>query len=439
MCGAERCCGLTPGSAMTVIDRETVDRVSSSGREAGADAAAGAVVTPRSTRARVAALLLQSGGAVQTAASLPSPRTALTPPRPPSLAMQDAAEAASHQSSNSPTSARLRRVMTTTPRAVTPLRRSAAMTDDAVAALLGGSVVDTGVVVVDRVVPRSERLAGPKNLAPLLRRGTPHTDIAQDDLVYLDTETTGLAGGTGTVVFILGLARVEGDVVAVRQFVLTGFAGERALLSGAHEWLDAASGLVTYNGLSFDIPLLLTRFRMAELPARHRDTLSGLPHLDLLHPMRAAFGREWPNCTLQMAEQQLLHHHRVDDLPGSMVPAVFTDLIRYGRTQRLRPALDHNSDDLVSLTSMVDILGAAYAGNGVGQPGGIARRLIRQGDHERAFTLLRAAAETLDERDDLLLAKLTRRAERLERQRQREAAQSKAPAAARRRRARMSS
>jgi uncharacterized protein YprB with RNaseH-like and TPR domain len=362
----------------------------------------------------VAALLLQSGGAVQTASSLPSPRTALTPPPPPSFATQTAAEA-SVRTTEPTTATRLRRVIDSTPRRSYAVPQGRALNDDSVAALLGGSVYDAGVVVVDRVVPQSERTIEPKNLAALVRRGTEVDESVGENLVYLDTETTGLAGGTGTVVFILGLARERNSVVEVRQFVLTGFVGEAALLAGAHVWLEDATGIVTYNGLSFDIPLLLTRFRMAELPSRHHQTLSTLPHLDLLHPMRAAFVRDWPNCTLQMAEQRLLHQHRIDDLPGSMVPAVFTDLVRYGRTARLQPAVDHNSDDLVSLAALVDILGGVYAGNGFGDAGGVARRLVRHGEHDRAHQILTTRELELSERDQALLATLQRRVTRLER------------------------
>jgi uncharacterized protein YprB with RNaseH-like and TPR domain len=313
------------------------------------------------------------------------------------------------------TATRLRRVIDSTPRRSFAVPRGRALDDESVAALLGGSVYDSGVVVVDRVVPQSQRTAEPKNLAALVRRGTVVDESVGENLVYLDTETTGLAGGTGTVVFILGLARERASVVEVRQFILTGFVGEAALLAGAYDWLDDATGIVTYNGLSFDIPLLLTRFRMAELPTRHHQTLSGLPHLDLLHPVRAAFVRDWPNCTLQMAEQRLLHQHRVDDLPGSMVPAVFTDLVRYGRTSKLRPAVDHNCDDLVSLASLVDILGGVYAGNGSGDAGGVARRLVRHGDHDRAHSILTTRAHELSDRDQGLLATLERRALRIER------------------------
>ena len=372
--------------------------------------------TPRSTKARVAALLLQSGGAVQPASSLPQPRTAMTPPR--NAATQAGlleAQALAELASDTSTASRLRRVLDTSPRRLHVVEPSRAVDDDTIAELLGGSVYDTGVVVVDRVVPRHELTPETKNFAALIRRGTPVVPGVEENLIYLDTETTGLSGGTGTVVFILGLARERESVIEVRQFVLTGFVGETALLCGAYEWLSEATGLVTYNGLSFDIPLLLTRFRLAELPSRHTEALTALPHLDLLHPMRAAFARQWTNCTLQMAERELLHHTRVDDPPGSMVPAVFTDLVRYGRTASLRPAVDHNSDDLVSLSALVDILGGVYAGNGHGDAGGVARRLVRHGDHVRAHAILTTAANRLNDRDTALLGVLDRRFERLAR------------------------
>lgn len=390
--------------------------------------------TSRATKAKVAALLLQSGGSVQPASALPQPRSALTAPRDAEararrLALEaellaesrtDPAQADEFEGAAlagaGATADRLRRLLDSSPRHLRSVPTGRSIDDDSVAALLGGSVFDSGVVVVDREVPRRAPLHEPKNYAALIRRGTPVTDNVAENLVYLDTETTGLSGGTGTVVFILGMARERGSVVEVRQFVLTGFVGEQALLAGAYDWLQDATGLVTYNGLSFDVPLLLTRYRLAQLANRHTSALRELPHLDLLHPMRAAFGKQWPNCTLQMAERQLLGMTRVDDLPGSMVPAVFTDLVRYGRTSRLPQAVEHNSDDLVSLTALVDILSGVFAGNGTGDAGGIARRLVRHSDPERAHEILRAAAD-LSDRDAALLGVLERRAARLAKRR----------------------
>ena len=80
-------------------------------------------------------------------------------------------------------------------------------------------------------------------------------------LLHLDTETTGLAGGTGTQVFLLGMGRLQGEVLVVRQYLLTRFAGEHALLSSARDWMQGAEAIVSYNGKSFDVPLLSARCR----------------------------------------------------------------------------------------------------------------------------------------------------------------------------------
>src|SRR5690606_31598786 len=130
-------------------------------------------------------------------------------------------------------------------------------------------------------------------------------------MVFLDTETTGLAGGTGTVAFLIGLGRVEAGHLVVRQFWLTSFAGERDLLAAAGDWVDGVDGMVTYNGRSFDLPLVATRCRLAGAS----DRFSGLRHLDLLGPTRRAFARRWEDCRLTTAERRLLRFERVDDLP----------------------------------------------------------------------------------------------------------------------------
>ena len=93
----------------------------------------------------------------------------------------------------------------------------------------------------------------------------------REGLLFIDTETTGLAGGTGTVAFVLGLARMEDDVVHVRQYFLTSFTAEPAMLTQALAWMRGASHLVSFNGKSFDIPLLVTRYRLARIES----TLSG--------------------------------------------------------------------------------------------------------------------------------------------------------------------
>lgn len=176
--------------------------------------------------------------------------------------------------------------------------------------------------------------------------------IATRRLVLLDTETTGLAGGTGTKAFIVGLATLERARIHVRQWLLTRMMGETALLQAVAAALPADPVLVTYNGKSFDLPLLRTRYRMNRLREPFGDAL----HLDLLHPIRRRFRGIWPNCRLATVEDRLLGRPRVDDLPGSEAPAAWRRFLLSGDTGGVRRVLTHNARDLVSLAHVLQQL-----------------------------------------------------------------------------------
>lgn len=173
--------------------------------------------------------------------------------------------------------------------------------------------------------------------------------IAIERLVLLDTETTGLAGGTGTKAFLVGLATLTPAAIQVQQWLLTQLAGEAALLRALAQALPPEPVLVTYNGKSFDLPLLRTRYRMQRLREPFGDAL----HLDLLNPVRRRYRREWPNCRLATVEARLLGRPRSDDLPGSEAPAAWRDFLLTGQTHDLRRVLTHNARDLVSLAHVL--------------------------------------------------------------------------------------
>jgi len=292
--------------------------------------------------------------------------------------------------------------------------RRARPDDEAIATTVGGSVVAPGVVLIEGVVPLTHR-QGRISLAALTcvgdrgSIGVTGADCA--DLLFLDTETTGLAGGTGTLPFLLGLARLDADQVVVRQLLLTGFAGEAALLEVAQPWLSAAGHVVTYNGKSFDVPLLVTRHRLqrraCSLPERHQ--------VDLLHPTRSAFGRRWADCRLGTAEQRLLGFTRVDDLPGALVPAVWSALVRHGDVGDLRRVVAHNRDDLLTMAALLPALAAVFdhpddAARTGADPLAVARHHLRRADEPAALEHLSAARDRLDPDGQLELARLHRRA-----------------------------
>jgi len=168
-------------------------------------------------------------------------------------------------------------------------------------------------------------------------------------LLHFDTETTGLAGGTGTRAFMIGAADwVEGRF-RLRQLTITSMAAEVAMLRVFAGWLNEDTVLVSYNGKSYDAPLLSTRYRLARL----QNPLQGLGHLDLLHPVRRRWKGEWNNCKLGTAERQLLGVVREDDLPGSEAPAAWLTYLRGGSAANLRRVAQHNAQDLKSLAGIL--------------------------------------------------------------------------------------
>jgi len=169
------------------------------------------------------------------------------------------------------------------------------------------------------------------------------------DVLFLDTETTGLAGGTGTRAFMIGVARWEGRRFVLSQLTITTLAGELAMLERLRDWISPTTVLATYNGKSYDAPLLTTRFRLERMAS----PLHGLRHIDLLHPVRRRWRAHWPNCKLATTERQLLGVIREDDLPGAQAPAAWLRFLRKGDPTDLYRVLQHNAQDLRSLAGVL--------------------------------------------------------------------------------------
>lgn len=167
--------------------------------------------------------------------------------------------------------------------------------------------------------------------------------------LHFDTETTGLAGGTGTRAFMIGAADWLDGVLRVRQLYITAMSGECAMLREFSTWIAPDTVLVSYNGKSYDAPLLATRYRLARIP----NPLSGLAHVDLLHPMRRRYRHIWPNCKMATAERQLLGVVREDDLPGSEAPRAWLTYLRGGSSTNLKRVAAHNLQDVRSLGGLL--------------------------------------------------------------------------------------
>jgi hypothetical protein len=223
-------------------------------------------------------------------------------------------------------------------------------------------------------------------------------DQNPQDWVFMDTETTGLAGGSGTLVFLLGLARLQDDGLEIRQYLCTRIVGEREMLRRGLEWCGDA-GLISYNGKSFDRPLLDTRCRMHRLAARWQER----GHLDLLHTVRRAFDSQWPDCRLQSVERRLLGLKRDNDLPGAEAPAAWLDYLRVGDAARLPGVVHHNRRDLLSLAELLPVLSRVYRHPSRWRADvlRISRAWSRIGLTERAIELLQQGPASTDSQHEL--------------------------------------
>ncbi|MCB1787969.1 MAG: ribonuclease H-like domain-containing protein [Gammaproteobacteria bacterium] len=229
------------------------------------------------------------------------------------------------------------------------------------------------------------------------------------DWLYIDTETTGLSSGVGNLAFMIGVARFSAtDQLEVRQYVLGRYAAERAMLTDLLATVGTAStGLVSYNGKSFDLPLLANRCRMQRVAAR----IDTLPHLDLMYTVRRAYRRHWPDCRLQTAERRLLGLQRVDDLPGAQAPAAWRTWLCERDTAAIARVLEHNFQDVVSLALLHRCLAGAYLGQADSplDHAAIGRAWLDAGDPQRAQRIWENAGESLSDDGRLDLARLYRR------------------------------
>ena len=195
----------------------------------------------------------------------------------------------------------------------------------------------------------------PEALGHLARHSGP---VACDpgEIGFLDTETTGLAGGTGTYAFVVGVGRFVPGGFRLSQFFLPDYDAEPALLAAVAEELRSLRSVVTYNGKSFDLPLLRNRFILS----RAGFPLDDPPHLDLIHPARRVFRDHLPDCALSTVEAAVLGHHREDDVPGHLIPGLYFDFLRTGHPAGMWRVLSHNQDDILALAALAAELGRAF-------------------------------------------------------------------------------
>lgn len=209
--------------------------------------------------------------------------------------------------------------------------------------------------------------------------------------LFLDTETTGLARGAGIVAFLVGLGRWDPDGSFVLEQLLVRQLGEEApMLERVRQRVEGASLLVTFNGKSFDMPLLRTRLVMARLPAMNEP-----PHLDLLHVARRVHGsRLRDGCRLAALESSILGFERHDDVASSDIGALYVHFLRTGDVRALLGVVEHNAWDVIAMGALIGLYGEPQHESLMAEDlVGVARTLCRAGALEQAASRAQAAVE----------------------------------------------
>ncbi|HEY7307682.1 MAG TPA: ribonuclease H-like domain-containing protein [Bryobacteraceae bacterium] len=229
---------------------------------------------------------------------------------------------------------------------------------------------------------------------------------------FLDTETTGLLGVPATYAFLIGVGRISEDGFRVRQFFMREYEEERSVLAALEAHLNEFDVVITYNGKSYDQPLLEARYRAM----RRGSPFLRLRHFDLLHGARRLWKLRLESCRLIQLEQEILGFYRDGDLPGELIPYVYFEYLRSHEARRLVPIFHHNAMDIMTLACLTAIVPAAFRGTNpeslsrLGVRRGedlfsIARWLLKAGQEEQALDLFRRAVDA-DLPDKLLFRAL---------------------------------
>lgn len=210
--------------------------------------------------------------------------------------------------------------------------------------------------------------------------------------LFLDTETTGLSGGAGTVAFLVGVGFIEGNALMIEQYLMRDYSDEPELIDRLANRMDAFDCVCTFNGKTFDMPLLEARFTMNRMRHRWRE----LENLDLLHPARRTWKLRLGSCRLGRLEEMILGMERTGDIPGSEVPQRYFDFLKTGDMSLLEDVVSHNRQDIATLSTLLVKLCEIYE-----EPEklcekkdlfSVGKALERQGEFCPARELYRASA-----------------------------------------------
>ena len=272
--------------------------------------------------------------------------------------------------------------------------------------VLTGQIVETPLgrhFETEKLYPRHQRYGSydisdlidlPHDLLDSLSAGAVR-DASPATWAFLDTETTGVDGGSRSCAFLIGVGSIGGDGFRVRQFFMRDYGEEPSMLHALAAYLARFSVLITYNGKSFDQPLLESRYAASRIAP----PFGAMPHLDLLFGARHLYRLRLEDCRLVNLESCILGFERTADVPGELIPYVYFEYLRTRHAFRLIPVFHHNVLDIVSLACLTGLIPAAFRdpANVQARHGadllGLARWLRLSGRLEEAHALMRRAVD----------------------------------------------
>lgn len=245
-------------------------------------------------------------------------------------------------------------------------------------------------LIRETVFPLTGRLSLPAGIFPFMQLDDELPETPQpEELLFLDTETTGLSGGVGTVAFLVGIGEIRGHSLVVKQYLMRDYDEELFVLRHVQEHLLRCKLLITYNGKSFDMPLLVSRFVM------HRLRMPEPAHADLLHTARRVWKLRLGRCSLSSLEERIYHEPRCNDLPGSQVPQRYFDYLKSHDMSLLEDILRHNAQDIATLARLTYTLSELHenplSAEHTQDIYSLGRVCDRSGNAERARICYRAA------------------------------------------------
>ena len=237
--------------------------------------------------------------------------------------------------------------------------------------------------------------------AHLLSRDERLRELDLQKTLFLDTETTGLSGGTGTFAFMVGLGFFQGDGFLIHQLFMRDYSEERASLSILKNLLESFEFLITFNGKYYDIPLIETRFILSRMASKIRE----MPNFDLLYPARKIWKGAYENCRLVTLESKLLGMERVNDVPSEWIPYLYFDYLKTGDAQKIHQVFYHNQMDILSMVALAGRIHLVYHNPEAARPRkgvehfALGRLFWDHGHLEKAITCFEIALKRCD--DDL--------------------------------------